>query len=99
MIEAMLAKGLTPVVPSQGSVGASGDLAPLSHMAAAMIGVGAIEIGGKVLPAADALRTRLALSRSISARRKVSRCSTERNSRPPTRLPACSAPKPSSAPR
>lgn len=55
MIEAMLAKGLTPVVPSQGSVGASGDLAPLSHMAAAMIGVGAIEIGGKVLPAADAL--------------------------------------------
>ena len=56
MIEAMLAKGLTPVVPSQGSVGASGDLAPLSHMAAAMIGVGAIEVGGKTLPAADALK-------------------------------------------
>ncbi|WP_422062046.1 histidine ammonia-lyase [Sphingopyxis sp.] len=55
MIEAMLAKGLTPVVPSQGSVGASGDLAPLSHMAAAMIGVGMIEVGGKILPAADAL--------------------------------------------
>lgn len=55
MIEAMLAKGLTPVVPSQGSVGASGDLAPLSHMAAAMIGVGAIEVGGQTLPAADAL--------------------------------------------
>ena len=55
MIEAMLAKGLTPVVPSQGSVGASGDLAPLSHMAAAMIGVGAIEVGGKTLPAAEAL--------------------------------------------
>ncbi|HWW58169.1 MAG TPA: histidine ammonia-lyase [Sphingopyxis sp.] len=55
MIEAMLAKGLTPVVPSQGSVGASGDLAPLSHMAAAMIGVGAIDVGGKTLPAADAL--------------------------------------------
>ncbi len=55
MIEAMLAKGLTPVVPSQGSVGASGDLAPLSHMAAAMIGVGAIEVGGETLPAADAL--------------------------------------------
>ena len=55
MIEAMLAKGLTPVVPSQGSVGASGDLAPLSHMAAAMIGVGAIEVGGKMLPAAEAL--------------------------------------------
>ena len=55
MIEAMLAKGLTPIVPSQGSVGASGDLAPLSHMAAAMIGVGEIEVGGKTLPAADAL--------------------------------------------
>ncbi|MDO9367551.1 MAG: histidine ammonia-lyase [Sphingopyxis sp.] len=55
MIEAMLAKDLTPVVPSQGSVGASGDLAPLSHMAAAMIGVGAIEVGGKTLPAAEAL--------------------------------------------
>ncbi|MDR7060987.1 MULTISPECIES: histidine ammonia-lyase [unclassified Sphingopyxis] len=55
MLEAMLAKGLNPVVPSQGSVGASGDLAPLSHMAAAMIGVGAIEVGGKVVPAADAL--------------------------------------------
>ncbi|WP_164135261.1 aromatic amino acid lyase, partial [Stenotrophomonas maltophilia] len=38
LIEAMLAKGLAPVVPSQGSVGASGDLAPLSHMAATMIG-------------------------------------------------------------
>ena len=36
----MLARGVTPVVPSQGSVGASGDLAPLAHMAAAMIGVG-----------------------------------------------------------
>ncbi|WP_447752715.1 histidine ammonia-lyase [Sphingopyxis fribergensis] len=55
MIEAMLAKGLTPVVPSQGSVGASGDLAPLSHMAAAMIGVGEIEVGGKRVAAADAL--------------------------------------------
>lgn len=40
MIEAMLARGVTPVVPSQGSVGASGDLAPLAHMAATMIGEG-----------------------------------------------------------
>mgnify|MGYP000167997647 CR=1 FL=1 len=38
IIEAMLAKGVVPVIPSQGSVGASGDLAPLAHMAAAMIG-------------------------------------------------------------
>jgi histidine ammonia-lyase len=40
LIEAMLTKGVTPVIPSQGSVGASGDLAPLAHMAAAMIGEG-----------------------------------------------------------
>ncbi len=40
LLEAMLAKGVIPVVPCQGSVGASGDLAPLSHMTAVMIGVG-----------------------------------------------------------
>ncbi|WP_164041183.1 aromatic amino acid lyase, partial [Serratia marcescens] len=54
-IEAMLAKGLAPVVPSQGSVGASGDLAPLSHMAATMIGVGQVEVNGRALPAEQAL--------------------------------------------
>ncbi|KRB85061.1 histidine ammonia-lyase [Sphingomonas sp. Root710] len=55
LIEAMLLAGLTPVVPAQGSVGASGDLAPLAHMAAAMIGVGHIEIGGQILTAQGAL--------------------------------------------
>ena len=40
MLEAMLSHDIIPVVPAQGSVGASGDLAPLSHMTAAMIGVG-----------------------------------------------------------
>ncbi len=55
LIEAMLTRGLTPVIPSQGSVGASGDLAPLSHMAAAMIGVGEITVDGVAMPAADAL--------------------------------------------
>ncbi|MFD1883348.1 histidine ammonia-lyase [Paracoccus pacificus] len=55
LIEAMLAKGVTPMVPEQGSVGASGDLAPLAHMAAAMIGAGAAEYQGEVLPAAEAL--------------------------------------------
>jgi len=55
MLEAMLAFGITPVVPVQGSVGASGDLAPLAHMAAAMIGVGeSITRRGRV-PAVDAL--------------------------------------------
>ncbi|ATE65436.1 histidine ammonia-lyase [Rhizorhabdus dicambivorans] len=56
MLEAMLVRGLVPVVPSQGSVGASGDLAPLAHMAAAMIGVGEIELEGRRVPAAEALR-------------------------------------------
>ncbi|MDK4806471.1 MAG: histidine ammonia-lyase [Novosphingobium aromaticivorans] len=55
LLEAMLARGLTPVVPAQGSVGASGDLAPLSHMAATMIGVGDIIVDGARLPATQAL--------------------------------------------
>jgi len=55
LLEAMLARRLTPVIPAQGSVGASGDLAPLAHMAAAMIGIGEIFTGGQRLPAADAL--------------------------------------------
>jgi histidine ammonia-lyase len=55
LLEAMLARGVTPVVPAQGSVGASGDLAPLAHMTAAMIGVGEARFGGDVLPASVAL--------------------------------------------
>jgi histidine ammonia-lyase len=55
LIEGMLAQGVTPVVPAQGSVGASGDLAPLAHMSAAMIGAGEAEVGGRVLPGAEAL--------------------------------------------
>ena len=55
MLEAMLDRGLTPVIPAQGSVGASGDLAPLSHMAAAMIGEGEIRVAGERLPAKTAL--------------------------------------------
>ena len=55
LLEAMLVRGLLPVIPSQGSVGASGDLAPLAHMAATMIGVGEIVAGDAVLPAAEAL--------------------------------------------
>ena len=55
MLEAMLAKDLIPVVPAQGSVGASGDLAPLAHMTAAMMGVGAIFVGGVAKDAGAAL--------------------------------------------
>ncbi len=55
MIEALLEHGVTPVVPGQGSVGASGDLAPLAHMAAVMIGAGEAEFDGAVMPATEAL--------------------------------------------
>lgn len=54
-LEAMLAQGVTPVVPSQGSVGASGDLAPLAHMTAVMIGEGEARLGDSVLPGGVAL--------------------------------------------
>ena len=56
LLARMIASDLIPVVPSQGSVGASGDLAPLAHMAAAMIGVGEIEVAGVRRPAAQALQ-------------------------------------------
>ncbi|GEM89687.1 histidine ammonia-lyase [Oceanithermus desulfurans] len=52
---ALLAAGAHPVVPSQGSVGASGDLAPLAHMALPLIGEGEVELAGEVLPGAEAL--------------------------------------------
>jgi histidine ammonia-lyase len=55
LLEAMLEKDVIPVVPSQGSVGASGDLAPLAHMAAAMIGEGEAEYKDNTLPAYEAL--------------------------------------------
>ena len=51
LLERMIERGMTPIVPVQGSVGASGDLAPLSHMTAVMIGVGEAEVSGRRLPA------------------------------------------------
>ncbi len=53
---AMLNRGLHPRIPAQGSVGASGDLAPLAHLALAMIGEGEAEIDGRLLPGAEALK-------------------------------------------
>ncbi|MFT3974562.1 MAG: histidine ammonia-lyase [Amaricoccus sp.] len=55
LLQGMLDAGVVPVVPVQGSVGASGDLAPLAHMAAVMIGAGEAEVGGRRLPGAAAL--------------------------------------------
>ncbi len=52
----LMQHGVTPVVPSQGSVGASGDLAPLAHMALVLIGEGEAEFEDEILPGAEALR-------------------------------------------
>jgi histidine ammonia-lyase len=51
----MLASGIHPVVPEQGSLGASGDLAPLAHLALPLIGRGVVEVGGRQASASDAL--------------------------------------------
>jgi histidine ammonia-lyase len=52
----LLNGGVTPIIPEQGSVGASGDLAPLAHMALVLVGEGEAEFEGSVLPGGDALR-------------------------------------------
>jgi len=53
---AMLKHGVHPVIPSQGSVGASGDLAPLAHLAQVVIGEGEAELNGQRMPGGEALR-------------------------------------------
>ena len=52
----MLNRGVHPVIPSQGSVGASGDLAPLAHLGLVLIAEGEAFFNGKRLAAADALK-------------------------------------------
>lgn len=52
----MLNRGVTPFIPSQGSLGASGDLAPLSHMVLVMIGLGKAWYQGELLEGAEAMR-------------------------------------------
>ena len=58
LVEALLAlleHEVYPVIPAQGSVGASGDLAPLAHLSAALLGLGNVHVDGAALPAADGL--------------------------------------------
>ena len=63
-LRALLAHEIYPVIPAQGSVGASGDLAPLAHLSAVLLGIGQVRVGGKILPAAEGLaRAGLAPSR------------------------------------
>jgi len=52
----LINKGIYPCIPSKGSVGASGDLAPLAHMACVLIGVGSASVEGAIMPAAEALK-------------------------------------------
>lgn len=54
-IQRFIAADILPVIPSQGSVGASGDLAPLAHMTAAFVGEGDVYYRGKCMPSRDAL--------------------------------------------
>ncbi|KAA3633905.1 MAG: histidine ammonia-lyase [Proteobacteria bacterium] len=54
-LEHLLARDILPIIPGQGSVGASGDLAPLAHLTAAMIGEGEVDYRGARMPAAQAL--------------------------------------------
>ncbi len=51
----MLNKGVHPIIPQKGSLGASGDLAPLAHMVLPMLGEGEAEFEGQVLPGAEAM--------------------------------------------
>ena len=59
LIEALLAllnAEVYPAIPAKGSVGASGDLAPLAHLSAALIGTGEMRVKGKLIPAAEGLK-------------------------------------------
>jgi len=51
----MLNKKVHPVIPEKGSLGASGDLAPLSHMVLPMLGLGKAEYQGEIMDGADAM--------------------------------------------
>jgi histidine ammonia-lyase len=54
-LQRLLDADAMPLIPSQGSVGASGDLAPLAHLVAALMGHGRIDVAGRVMPASAAL--------------------------------------------
>ncbi len=100
IIEALLAlanHGVTPCIPAKGSVGASGDLAPLAHMSCTLIGVGDVIVDGRRVPAAEGL-AHAGLQASNWARRKAWRCSMARRFPRRWRWRACLPPKTLSPP-
>jgi len=69
----MLNRGVTPYVPSQGSVGASGDLAPLAHLALALIGEGeCVDATGARIPSGDALKRAQIKALILEAKESIS---------------------------
>ena len=70
-LQALLDPDAMPLIPSQGSVGASGDLAPLAHLIAALMGYGEIDVAGEVMPAAAALAAARPRAARSSAPRKA----------------------------
>lgn len=68
----MLNRGVHPVVPSQGSVGASGDLAPLAHLGIVLMSEGEATFEGKRLPGADAMKTGGVKTLALEAKEAIS---------------------------
>ncbi|MFA4874903.1 MAG: histidine ammonia-lyase [bacterium] len=67
----MLNRDIVPIIPQKGSVGASGDLAPLAHLALAMIGRGDVWLKGVKMPAAEALRAEGLSSVKLAAKEGI----------------------------
>jgi histidine ammonia-lyase len=55
LLAALYRRGIHPIIPAKGSVGASGDLAPLAHLALALLGIGDVRVTGRTIAAKDAL--------------------------------------------
>ncbi len=70
----MLNAKVHPVIPSQGSVGASGDLAPLAHLAQVVIGEGRAAFGGEVLPGGEAMKRARIPAVALEAKEGLSLC-------------------------
>ena len=68
----MLNRGVHPVIPSQGSVGASGDLAPLAHLAQVLIGEGEAQFEGRRLTGAEALKAAAIQPIALEAKEAIS---------------------------